>query len=73
MGIVVLNVYPKYFRRTEKEFLIGNTSKGKQKLGWVPVCKPKDIVEDMMENDLILTTKERCLKNSGYITMYYFE
>ncbi|MGK6352529.1 GDP-mannose 4,6-dehydratase [Parapedobacter sp. DT-150] len=73
IGKEVLVVDPKYFRPTEVELLIGDPSKAKTKLGWVPEYDLQDLVKDMMEGDIKLMKKEQYLKAGGYQTLNYFE
>ena len=73
IGKEVLNVDPKYFRPTEVDLLIGDASKAKNKLGWVPEFSLEDLVKDMMESDIKLMQKDQFLKEGGYKTMNYFE
>ena len=73
IGKEVLAVDPKYFRPTEVELLIGDASKAKNKLGWVPEYDLKDLVKDMMKNDVKLMQKDQYLKDGGYKTFNYFE
>jgi GDPmannose 4,6-dehydratase len=51
-GKVIVEVDPKYFRPTEVELLIGDPSKAKEKLGWEPKVKFKELVKIMVEADL---------------------
>lgn len=51
-GKVLVEINPKYFRPTEVELLIGNPLKAKEKLGWEPKVKFKELVKIMMEADL---------------------
>ena len=73
IGKEVIAVDEKYFRPTEVELLIGNATKAKEKLGWVPKYDLADLVEDMMSNDLILMEKQQYLKDGGYTIKNYFE
>jgi GDPmannose 4,6-dehydratase len=73
IGKEVLAVDPKYFRPTEVELLIGDASKAKNKLGWVPEYDLKDLVKDMMKSDVKLMKKDQFLKDGGYSTFNYFE
>jgi len=73
IGKEVLAVDPTYFRPTEVELLIGDASKAKNKLGWIPEIDLKDLVKDMMDSDLKLMEKDRYLKESGYSTFNYYE
>ncbi len=56
-GKEVINIDPEYFRPTEVDILIGDASKAKEKLGWIPKTGLKELVDEMMENDLILTKR----------------
>ncbi|NJY64053.1 GDP-mannose 4,6-dehydratase [Salinimicrobium sp. CDJ15-81-2] len=73
IGKEVLAVDPKYFRPTEVDLLIGDASKAKNKLGWVPEYNLKDLVKDMMSSDVELMRKDQHLKNGGYQILNYFE
>ncbi len=72
-GKEILSVNPKYFRLTEVELLIGDSTKAKTKLGWIPEHNLETLVEDMMKSDLKLMKKNQFLKKSGYTTLNYFE
>lgn len=72
-GKEVLNVDPKYFRPTEVDLLIGDASKAKNKLGWVPEYDLNDLVKEMMDSDVQLMQKEQHLKDGGYPILNYFE
>ena len=72
-GQEVLNVDPKYFRPTEVDLLIGDASKAKNKLGWIPEFSLKDLIKDMMQGDVKLMQKDQFLKEAGYNTLNYFE
>jgi GDPmannose 4,6-dehydratase len=69
----VLNVDPKYFRPTEVDLLIGDATKAKEKLGWVPEHDLQSLVKDMMKSDIKLMQKQVYLKEGSYETMNYFE
>lgn len=73
IGKEVVSVDPKYFRPTEVDLLIGDASKAKNKLGWIPKYDLPALVEDMMTSDLKLMEKEQFLKEGGYNIMNYFE
>ncbi|MDK9693923.1 MAG: GDP-mannose 4,6-dehydratase [Sulfurimonas sp.] len=72
-GKEVVAVDPRYFRPTEVDLLLGDPTKAEQKLGWSREYNLQDLVEDMMQSDLKLMTKEQYLKEGGYETMSYFE
>ena len=72
-GQTVVKVDPAYFRPTEVDLLIGDASKAKEKLGWVPKYDLKALVEDMVQSDLHLVKKDDYLKKGGFKTLNYFE
>jgi len=72
-GKEVVAVDPRYFRPTEVDLLLGDPTKAEQKLGWSREYNLQNLVEDMMQSDLKLMTKEQYLKEGGYETMSYFE
>ena len=73
IGKEVLSIDPNYFRPTEVDLLIGDPSKAKEKLGWIPEYDLPSLVRDMMKSDLKLMKKDQFLKNAGFETMNYFE
>lgn len=58
IGKEVLSVDPTYFRPTEVDLLIGDPSKAKNKLGWVPEHDLASLINDMMQSDLKLFKNE---------------
>jgi GDPmannose 4,6-dehydratase len=58
IGKEVLSIDASYFRPTEVDLLIGDPSKAKAKLGWVPEHDLASLVKDMMQSDLKLFTKD---------------
>lgn len=73
IGKEILSVDPKYYRPTEVDLLVGDATKAREKLGWVPEYTLKDLVKDMMKGDLKLMEKDQYLKKGGFTTMNYFE
>ena len=65
IGSEVLSIDPNYFRPTEVDVLIGDPTKAKEKLGWVPEYSLKSLVKDMVGSDLKLMEKELLLKKNG--------
>ena len=57
IGKEILSVDPQYFRPTEVDLLIGDPTKAREKLGWVPEYDLSALVNDMMESDLNLMKK----------------
>ncbi|MDD2614842.1 MAG: GDP-mannose 4,6-dehydratase [Methanosarcina sp.] len=57
-GKIIVEVDPGYYRPTEVELLIGDSSKARKKLGWKPKVKMEDLVKIMIKSD-----EEEVLKN----------
>ena len=51
VGKIVVEVDPKYYRPTEVDLLIGDATKAKKKLGWVPKYSLNDLVKEMINSD----------------------
>jgi len=66
IGKEVLSIDPLYFRPTEVDLLIGDPTKAREKLGWVPKYDLKSLVKDMMQSDVKLMQKENYLKEGGF-------
>tara|TARA_B100001059_G_scaffold85100_1_gene83168 strand:- start:3504 stop:4631 length:1128 start_codon:yes stop_codon:yes gene_type:complete len=66
IGKEVLSVDPSYIRPTEVDLLIGDPTKAKEKLGWVPEHDLTSLVKDMMESDVLLMKKDVDLLNAGH-------
>ena len=73
IGKEVLSVDPTYFRPTEVDLLIGNPTKAKEKLGWVPEHDLESLIKDMMQSDVKLMQKDQYLKKGGYSANNYYE
>lgn len=72
-GKEVLSIDPKYSRPTEVDLLIGDATKAREKLGWIPKYSLETLVADMMQSDLKLMKQEQFIKNGGYTVLNYFE
>ena len=73
IGKEVLSIDPSYFRPTEVDLLIGDPTKAKEKLGWVPEHDLASLVKDMMKGDVQLMKKQQYLNTGGYNTSNYIE
>ncbi len=72
-GKEVVSVDSRYFRPTEVDLLIGDASKAKNELGWIPEYDLKALIKDMVQSDLKLMQKDKYLKDGGYSVFSYFE
>jgi GDPmannose 4,6-dehydratase len=66
IGDVLVKIDPTYFRPTEVDLLIGDPTKSKTKLGWVPKYDLAMLVEDMMDSDLNLFKRDIHLMKAGH-------
>lgn len=66
IGKEVLSVDPAYFRPTEVDLLIGDPTKAKEQLGWVPEYDLQGLVKDMMKSDVALFKKDIDLLKAGH-------
>ena len=66
IGQKIIAVDPRYFRPTEVESLLGDPTKAKEKLGWVPKTTLQEMVSEMVLADLETAKKSRLLKDHGY-------
>jgi len=73
IGKEVVAVDSRYFRPTEVDLLIGDATKANTKLGWIPEYNLEQLINEMMESDLKLMTKDQYLKDGGYTIVNYFE
>jgi len=67
VGDVVVKIDPRYFRPTEVETLLGDPTKAKQKLCWVPEITAQEMCKEMVANDLTQAKQHALLKANGYI------
>ena len=72
-GKVVVAVDPRYFRPTEVETLLGDPTKAKEKLGWVPKITFEEMVKEMIIADLKDAERDQFCLNEGYNTFNYHE
>jgi len=66
VGQVIIRVDPRYFRPTEVETLLGDPSKAKAELGWVPEITFDTLVAEMVDHDLDEAKSHALLKTHGY-------
>jgi GDPmannose 4,6-dehydratase len=66
VGDVLVQVDPRYFRPTEVETLLGDPTKAKEKLGWVPEITVQEICAEMVREDLMAAKRHALLKRHGH-------
>jgi GDPmannose 4,6-dehydratase len=57
---------PRYLRPAEVDLLLGDPTKAKQKLGWVPTTTVEQLAGMMVDNDLELAKREKTLRDAGH-------
>lgn len=72
-GKTIIKVDPRYFRPTEVETLLGDPSKAKEKLGWVPKTTFNELVAEMVREDLKSAERDELVKKHGFAAYDYHE
>jgi GDPmannose 4,6-dehydratase len=65
-GKIVVRIDPRYFRPTEVDTLLGDATKARTKLGWVPETGFEALVREMVEADLELARRDAMIMRNGY-------
>jgi len=73
IGDTIVRVDPRYFRPTEVETLLGDPSKAKEKLGWVPKTTFVELVAEMMRYDLEEARRDELCKSEGFTVLNHHE
>jgi GDPmannose 4,6-dehydratase len=66
VGDEIVKIDPRYYRPTEVETLLGDPSKAKEKLGWVPEITLDQMIVEMVANDLDQAKQHALLQKHGY-------
>lgn len=66
VGDVIVKVDPRYFRPAEVETLLGDPSRAKNELGWIPQITLDEMVQEMVAHDLENARRHALLKHHGY-------
>jgi len=72
-GKYIVAVDPRYFRPTEVEILLGDSTKARKKLGWAPKITFGELVAEMVREDLKSAECDELIKRHGYKSMDYHE
>jgi GDPmannose 4,6-dehydratase len=65
-GMTIVRIDPRYYRPTEVDTLLGDATKAKDMLGWVPEISLDQMIDEMMESDLELARKHALLRRHGF-------
>ncbi|HFD6683404.1 TPA: GDP-mannose 4,6-dehydratase [Providencia alcalifaciens] len=66
VGDIIVRVSPKFFRPAEVETLLGDPSKAKEKLGWVPEITVEEMCAEMVASDIQKAKQHALLKANGF-------
>jgi GDPmannose 4,6-dehydratase len=69
----IVEVDPRYFRPAEVETLLGDPTKAREKLGWVPKTTFEDLVVEMMKEDFKEAQRDELVKRHGFKYFNHFE
>ena len=72
-GSTIVRVDPRYFRPTEVDTLLGDPTKAKMKLGWSPRVTFRELVLEMMQEDLKAAQRDDLVRRHGYSSYNYNE
>lgn len=72
-GKCIVQVEPRYFRPTEVETLLGDPSKAKTKLGWIPKISFAELVAEMVREDFKSAERDELVKQHGFGVYDYHE
>jgi GDPmannose 4,6-dehydratase len=73
VGSCIVEIDPGYFRPTEVDLLIGDSSKARKILGWKPKYNLEMLVEEMIASDLKHMEREKALRDMGHDSKRYYE
>ena len=66
VGDIIVQIDPRYYRPTEVETLLGDPSKAKEKLGWVPEITLDQMIAEMVSHDLDQAKQHALLQKHGF-------
>ena len=70
---VIVRVDPRYFRPTEVDALLGDSTKAREKLGWEPKTTFNELVSEMVREDLKSAERDELVKKNGFAAYDYHE
>ncbi len=72
-GDVLIKIYKRYFRPTEVDILLGDSSKAKAALGWEPTISFDQLVKEMVSEDIREAEKDQFCSDAGFSTLNHSE
>ena len=72
-GNIIIRIDKRYYRPTEVQTLLGDSTKAKEKLGWTPTISLEELIKEMVEVDKKEAAKEAYLKRKGFSVKNFIE
>jgi GDPmannose 4,6-dehydratase len=72
-GNVIVEIDPKYYRPAEVDLLVGDATKAKTKLGWLPTYTVQELCKEMVQSDLELFKRDKYLLDGGHKVLHQKE
>lgn len=72
-GNKIICVDPRYFRPSEVDNLLGDATKAREKLSWIPKTSFQSLVSEMMREDLKIAQRDELVKQHGFAAYDYHE
>jgi GDPmannose 4,6-dehydratase len=72
-GNVIVAVDPRYYRPTEVETLLGDPGRARRELGWKPRVTFRELVKEMVDEDLKIAEKDALVRKHGYSVFNFHE
>ena len=72
-GKVIVSVDPSYYRPTEVQTLLGDAGKARRELGWNPTTTFRELVKEMVDEDLKAAEKDALVRKHGYSVLNFHE
>jgi GDPmannose 4,6-dehydratase len=68
-GQAIVRIDPRYFRPTEVDTLLGDASLARRDLGWTPRVKFRELVAEMVREDLKAAKRDALVIRHGYTAL----
>ena len=72
-GNLIVAVDPRYYRPTEVETLLGDATRARVELGWMPTVSFRELVREMVEEDIKIAEKDALVRTHGYSVFSHHE
>ena len=72
-GATIVRVDPRYYRPTEVETLLGDPTKAREKLGWIPRISLPELIHEMVTADYAEARRDALVKSAGFQTFNHHE